>query len=281
MAFPSSPLDGATTTINGITYVYSSTLGAWSIQSSSTSAPSISTTNITLTGNLSATGNVTASGNLSGVLVAGTLSTAAQPNITSTGTLTSLTVTGNVSSGNLIATGTTSTPSISNGNSSVAIAANANVTLTVTSTLIGTISTSGAQLTSLGINTAPSGVAGEIRATANITAGYSDLRLKTDIQPIVSALDKIEQLSGFLYTQNQLAEQFGYNDYSRQVGVSAQAVQEVQPEAVRPAPFDTDSEGRSISGDNYLTVAYERLVPLLIEGIKELRAEVNRLKGAE
>jgi len=54
---------------------------------------------------------------------------------------------------------------------------------------------------------------------------------------------------------------------------------------VKPAPFDTDSKGNSISGDNYLTVQYEKIVPLLIESIKEqqtqidlLREEINLLK---
>jgi hypothetical protein len=52
------------------------------------------------------------------------------------------------------------------------------------------------------------------------------------------------------------------------VGVSAQAVQAVLPEAVAPAPID----------EQYLTVRYERLAPLLIEAIKELRQEVNAIK---
>lgn len=132
---------------------------------------------------------------------------------------------------------------------------------------------------SLGVGTSASGTAGEIRATNAITAFYSDRRLKTNFRPIENALDRVDQLTGLMYTQNELAETFGYNDYSQQVGVFAQDVQQVQPEAVKPAPFDIAADGSSISGENYLTVQYEKLVPLLIEAIKELRKEINQLKG--
>jgi hypothetical protein len=63
------------------------------------------------------------------------------------------------------------------------------------------------------------------------------------------------------------------------VALSAQAVQRIQPEAVALAPFDRETDGTSKSGENYLTVQYERLVPLLVEAIKELRAEVNTIKA--
>ena len=113
----------------------------------------------------------------------------------------------------------------------------------------------------------------------SVTAMYSDRRLKENINPITNALDKVDSLTGMLYTQNDLAASFGYKDKEQQVGVFAQDIQKVLPEAVKLAPFDTDSEGNSKSGENYLTVQYEKLVPLLIEAIKELRLEVKELKG--
>jgi hypothetical protein len=126
---------------------------------------------------------------------------------------------------------------------------------------------SNGQVNSLGVGTTASGTAGEIRATNNITAYYSDDRLKTKLGPITDALDKIKQLSGFYYQANEIAQALGY-EVKQEVGVSAQEVQKVQPEVVAPAPID----------EKYLTVRYERLIPLIIEAIKELDVKVNELK---
>ena len=131
---------------------------------------------------------------------------------------------------------------------------------------VGTIAGGNTQISSLGINTAASGTAGEIRATNNITAYYSDDRLKTRLGYIQDALAKVKTLSGFYYEANQTAQDLGY-DVVREVGVSAQQVQAVLPEIVVPAPID----------EKYLTVRYEKLIPLLIEAIKELDAKVESL----
>jgi len=133
----------------------------------------------------------------------------------------------------------------------------------------------------LSVGTTAAGAAGEIRATNNITAYYSDARLKDFKGKIGGALDKVSQLNGYYYTENAKAEEYGYNNKAMQVGVSAQEVQAVLPEIVTAAPFDLDTDNKSKSGENYMTVRYERLVPLLIEAIKELKAEVEALKGAK
>jgi hypothetical protein len=119
----------------------------------------------------------------------------------------------------------------------------------------------------LSVGTTADPGAGAIYATGNITAYYSDDRLKSRLGSIENALDKIDQLSGFYYEANETAQQLGYTP-KREVGVSAQDVQKVMPEIVSPAPIDPE----------YLTISYERLVPLLVEAIKELRAEVRALK---
>jgi len=138
------------------------------------------------------------------------------------------------------------------------------------------------QFGSLGIGTAASGTAGEIRATNQITAYYSDERLKENIEIIPNALDKIMQLRGVTYNANQLAESFGYTNKEKQVGVLAGDVQKVLPEAVKPAPFDilklNEGIEISMSGENYKTVQYEKLMPLLIQAIKEMNEKINELQ---
>lgn len=141
-------------------------------------------------------------------------------------------------------------------------------TATTATTANGLNTSNNYQVNSLGVGTAGSGTAGEIRATNNITAYYSDDRLKTKLGPLANALAAVERLSGFYYKANETAQALGYKPV-REVGVSAQEVQAVLPEAVAPAPID----------EQYLTVRYERLVPLLIEAVKELSARVSELES--
>lgn len=305
MAFPASPTNGQTTTINSITYVFNSTLGVWSKQGSVSTASPVSSV-ASRTGAVTLTAADVGAGTFPGALIAGsTLSTngvlSAASGTTSTSTTTgALVVTGGVGiSGALYIAGAMSTAAITSSGTITAAAFSTSGALTagslsvsgINSTPIGattqstgaftTLSGGSTQLNSLGVGTAASGTQGEIRATNYITAFYSDKRLKTEIGRIENALDKIDQLTGILYTQNALAEQFGYNNYETQVGLRAQDVQIVQPEAVKPAPFDIAEDGSSKSGENYLTVQYEKLVPLLVEAIKELRVELNLLKGGK
>jgi hypothetical protein len=119
----------------------------------------------------------------------------------------------------------------------------------------------------------------------NIIAYYSDERLKTNLGPIENPLDKVNQLNGFYYIENDLARSFGYKDEKVQVGLSAQQVQAVLPQVVTLAPFDMDIDNEtkeikgSKTGENYLTVDYEKIVPLLVEAIKELSDDLNKTKA--
>jgi len=127
---------------------------------------------------------------------------------------------------------------------------------------------SNVQFNSLGVGTAGSGTAGEIRATNEITAFYSDARLKNFQGTIDNALDKVASLNGYYFTENEVAKSLGYNNDAMQVGLSAQEVQAVLPEVVAPAPID----------EQYLTVKYEKMVPLLVEAIKALKLELDEVK---
>jgi hypothetical protein len=124
------------------------------------------------------------------------------------------------------------------------------------------------QFGSFGVGTAASGTTGEIRATNNITAYFSDNRLKTRFSNIPNALDKVMTLNGFYYEANETAQALGY-EVKREVGLSAQEVQAVLPEIVVPAPID----------EQYLTIHYDKVIPLLVEAIKELQREIQELKN--
>lgn len=120
---------------------------------------------------------------------------------------------------------------------------------------------------------------GNVYAVGNVFAAYSDIRLKYDIRPIEGALDRVCSLQGMTYLQNDLGvELTGRRDDRRQSGLSAQDVLKVLPEAVALTAWDRDEDGNSKSGENYLTLQYERIVPLLVEAIKELRQELQELK---
>jgi hypothetical protein len=113
-------------------------------------------------------------------------------------------------------------------------------------------------------------VSGAITATGDITSSVSDSQLKDRKANIDNALEKVEQINGFYFNYNDTAvELLDVDKEEMQVGVSAQEIAKVMPEVVKPAP---------INPEKYKTVQYERLVPLLIEAIKELNAEIKELK---
>ena len=123
------------------------------------------------------------------------------------------------------------------------------------------------QFNSIGVGTAGSGVAGEIRATNDITAYYSsDIRLKENIQPIQNALEKVESISGNTYDWKEGFEEI-HSHKGNDIGVIAQEIEEILPQIVT-------------NRDNgYKAVQYEKIVALLIEAIKELSAKVKQLEN--
>ena len=107
-----------------------------------------------------------------------------------------------------------------------------------------------------------------LTATGNITAYSSDSRLKDFDGKIENALDKLKELSGYYYNWNDKAKEIdpvAFKD-NKEVGVSAQEVEKVLPEVVTEAPI---VQLHKLSED-YKTVHYDKLIPLIIEAIKEL-----------
>lgn len=117
---------------------------------------------------------------------------------------------------------------------------------------------------------------GNATLRGTLTQNASDIRLKNNIQTIPNALNKINQLRGITFEWNK---EIYETSRTTDIGVIAQDVQEILPDAVTLAPFDTDFDTHtSKSGQNYLTIYYEKLIPLLIEGMKEQQCTINTLK---
>ena len=127
------------------------------------------------------------------------------------------------------------------------------------------------QFNSFGVGTAASGTTGEIRATNDVTAFYSsDVALKENITNIPDPLEAIKKLNGVLFDwkEDWIKKQGGEDGYfvrKKDVGVIAQEVEKVLPEAVAQRK------------DGIKAVKYDRLTCLLIEAVKKLSAQVESL----
>ena len=112
---------------------------------------------------------------------------------------------------------------------------------------------------------------GDLHVDANII-GYSttisDQRLKGNINKIENALDKVMQINGYTFTYN--------HDGKESAGVIAQEVENIMPSAVQSTNLVFNEE----NDVEFKTVQYDQLHGLLIEAIKELKAEIEELKNA-
>jgi len=268
--------NNGTNVVDATTHLTSLTLGS-ALPIASGGTGSTSTTYVNLASNVTGTLPVANGGTGAttqtayAVLAGGTTSTGAYQSVASVGTagqvLTSngagaLPTFQTVSGGVTSITGT--------ANQVIASASTGAVTLS-TPQSIGTASS--VQFGSFGVGTAASGTSGEIRATNNVTAYYSsDIRLKSNINDISNALDKVIHIGGktFDWSDNYIAEHGGEDGYFVQksdFGVIAQDVQEVFPQAVRKRE------------DGTLAVDYAKLSALAFAAIKELSDKVKILEG--
>lgn len=114
----------------------------------------------------------------------------------------------------------------------------------------------------------PNIASGRIDASNDVVAfSTSDKRLKENIKEIENSLEKISSISGIEYDwKDEFKHIHGYEGHD--VGVVAQEIQNVIPEAIR------------INDSGYLSVRYERIIPLLIQAIKEQQKQINELKNS-
>ena len=192
--------------------------------------------------------------------------------VTGTGTITNL---GNVSfattvAANQVALGTDTTgdyvASLVQG-TGVTITNNSGEGATPTIAIGQAVATSSnVQFNSLGVGMAASATAGRIDATNDVVAfSSSDIRFKENIKPIENAIDKIRKISGNTYDwkeENKVEHGYEGND----VGVIAQEIEAVLPQLVQ-----TRESG-------FKAVKYDKLVALLIEGIKEQQLQIEQLR---
>jgi hypothetical protein len=113
---------------------------------------------------------------------------------------------------------------------------------------------------------------GDLHVEGNVIAystTISDERLKTDIVKIDSALDKVDQINGYTFTYTA--------DGKKSAGVIAQEVEKVLPSAITEStlPLKMGEDDTT----EYKTVQYDQLIGLLVEAVKELKAQVAELKG--
>ena len=134
--------------------------------------------------------------------------------------------------------------------------------------IIGAVSASSTgRFSGLGIGTAPSGAVGAILATNDVVAfASSDERLKENLEPIGSAVEKVEQLTGYTFNWIPMEDIHVYGNM-KDIGVVAQEVEKVLPEIV------SDRE------NGYKAVKYDKLTAVLIQAVKELSDRVKALEN--
>ena len=187
-------------------------------------------------------------------------------------TITNTGVTSVTASAGISVSGTTGAVTIGNTGVTSAVAGTgvgvSGATGAVTFSIGQAVATSSnVQFNSLGVGTAGSAVAGEIRATADVTAFYSsDERLKEDIAPIENPIEKLMSINGVTFNWKEGFETL-HSHVGSDTGVVAQQIEAIQ----LPGVVTTRETG-------YMAVNYEKLNALLIEGFKAHEKEINELK---
>ena len=118
---------------------------------------------------------------------------------------------------------------------------------------------------------------GILSAANDVIAFASDERLKENIINISNPLEKLKQLRGVYFDwkektdEGKLIKDLGFIPpiQKGEIGMIAQEVEKVIPQAIEPAPFDNE----------YKTIKYDRIIPLLVECIKDQQKQIDELKS--
>jgi hypothetical protein len=170
------------------------------------------------------------------------------------------------------ASATTHYPMFTTATSGNLATANVSTTKMTYQPSIGRLTLGGAQAASSNttgtlVVTGGVGISGALYVGADIYSyASSDIRLKENLSKIDNSLEKLLKISGYEYHWNKIAQEMYPERTMLDVGVIAQEVKEIVPSAV------VERE------DGYLAVRYDKLIPLLIEAVKALKAEIEDMK---
>lgn len=184
---------------------------------------------------------------------------------------------GSVALSDQTASATTHYPLITTATSGTATAANVSSTKLTYQPSTGSLGSSVLQATGGAasnsrttgalIVTGGAGISGSLYVGGDIYSfAASDIRLKENLSKIDNGLEKLLKISGYQYHWNKIAQEMYPERTMQDVGVIAQEVKEIVPSAVAERE------------DGYLAVRYDKLIPLLIEAVKSLKAEIEDMK---
>ena len=124
-----------------------------------------------------------------------------------------------------------------------------------------------------------SGSSGHVYATGDVRTAASDARLKTNVQEIPDAVEKVKAIRGVTFDWvDDIESEYDFHPMDKHdIGVIAQEVEAVLPELVDEAPFNGNYTEKTGKDHGFRTVRYDRMVALLIEAVKEQQTQIDAL----
>jgi hypothetical protein len=114
---------------------------------------------------------------------------------------------------------------------------------------------------------------GNLLVTGNVTAYWSDRRLKKNVETLENSIDVVKKLRGVIFQWNETGKGIFNGSDEPETGFIAQEVQEHIPSAVRENKL-----AKAEDGSHYLTIDQDKIVPYLVEAIKEQQEMIETMK---